>query len=192
MLRKLLLIISIIITMYASDIDDIKIKFKSVTDTIITVVQNKDFTSDVRNNIIVETITPMFDFKLMAKLSLGKKWKTIDKDTQKEFIKLYVKRMKKSYSSKIDKYTDEKIMVNSLKQVKKTRAVLNTSLVSSGDKVEVVYKFYKPKKQTKNKNIWLAYDVIIDGVSIIKTDKAQFKAVLKESTIQELMERLRK
>ena len=60
------------------------------------------------------------------------------------------------------------------------------------DKTEIIYKYHKPKKRIKNKNIWLVYDLIIDGVSIIKTDKAQFQAVLKEHTIDELMEKLRK
>ncbi len=200
MIKKILLILTISLGMYANDVEDIKIKFQAVTNTIITVVQNKQYTQNVRNNIIVETITPMFDFKLMAKLSLGKKWKTLDQNQSKEFVSLYVNRMKQSYSSKVDKYTDEKIIINSLiqpiskktKKVSTTRAILSTSLVSSGEKVKVVYKFHKPRKQIENKNIWLAYDVIIGGVSIVKTDKAQFRAVLKESTINQLMELLRK
>ena len=133
----------------------------------------------------------MFDFKLMAKLSLGKKWKIMSKDKQEEFIKLYVKRMKKSYSSKVDKYTNETIIVNEIKQLKKTRIILNSSLISNSDKTEVVYKFYKPKTQIKDKDKWLVYDVIIAGVSIIKTDKAQFREVLKESSIDVLMDKLR-
>ncbi len=192
MIKKFMAIMLIGVSVYAQEIGDILPKFKAVSTTIITVVQNKQYTADVRNNIIIETISPMFDFTLMGKLSLGRKWKTLDKDTQKEFVKLYVKRMKQSYSSKIDKYTDEKIIVNSIKQVKKTRVVLDTSIVSSGDKLELIYKYYKPKKQIKDKNLWLVYDVVIDGVSIIKTDKAQFKAVIKESSIEGLMKKLRK
>ncbi len=192
MYKKIILTIALTFSMYANEIQDIEIKFQAMTNTIITIVQNKNFTAQVRNNIIVETITPMFDFRLMAKLSLGKKWKTIDKTKQKEFIKLYIKRMKTSYSAKIDKYTDEEIIINKIKQVKKTRVTLNTSLVSSGDKLEVIYKYYKPRKQIKDKNIWLVYDVVISGVSIIKTDKAQFKAVLKELSIDGLMDKLRK
>ncbi len=192
MLKKILLIITITLTSYATQLDDIKSNFQAVTNTILTVVQNKEYTSDVRNNIIIETITPMFDFKLMAKLSLGKKWKTLDQNKSKEFVALYVKRMKKSYSSKVDKYTNEEIIINSVTQSKKSRAILNTQLVGNGDTLEVIYKFYKPKKQLENKNTWLTYDVIIDGVSIIKTDRAQFRAVLKESSIDELMEKLRK
>ncbi len=192
MINKILLIITLALNVFSSQLEDIQINFKVMTKDVLSVVQNKTMTSDERNSKIVQIITPMFDFQLMAKLSLGKQWKQMTKKQQNEFIKLYVKRMKQSYSSKVDKYTDEKIIVNNIKQVKKTRITLNTSLVSSGDKLEVIYKFYKPRKQILNKNLWLVYDVIIAGVSVIKTDKAQFKAVLKEATINQLMERLKK
>jgi phospholipid transport system substrate-binding protein len=100
--------------------------------------------------------------------------------------------MKQSYSSKIDKYTDEKIVINSIKQSKKTRVLLDSSLVGVDDNTPVIYKYYKPKKQMKNKEKWLIYDVVIAGVSIIKTDKAQFRAFLKEHSVNELMDKLKK
>ncbi len=192
MIKEILLIITLALNVFSSQLEDIEINFELMTKDVIAVVQNKTMTTDCRNGKIVQIITPMFDFKLMAKLSLGKQWKRMTTEQQNEFIKLYVKRMKQSYSSKVDRYTDEKIIVNNINQVKKTRITLNTSLVSSGDKIELIYKFYRPRKQLVNKNLWLVYDVIIQGVSVIKTDKAQFRAVLKESTINQLMERLRK
>ena len=191
MIKSVLLSVALAFNIYATPIDDLKRCFTSTTDKVVDIVKNKDLNITIRNDKIIDIITPMFDFKLMAKLSLGRYWKTMILKKQEEFIKLYVKRMKQSYSSKIDKYTDEKIIVNSVKQVKKTRIVLNSSLVSVDDKLEVIYKFYKPRKQFGNKNRWLVYDVIIAGVSIIKTDKAQFKAVLKESSIDELMIKLK-
>jgi len=201
--RFLLIIFSLFLVIETATADeklDLQNHFLNKIDNIISIVEDKTLNRELRNNKIISVLTPMFDFKLMAKLSLGKKWKTLDKDTQKEFVKLYVKRMKQSYSSKVDKYTDEKIVINSLeyqvnkrsKKVSHTRALLNTSLVSKDDKMELVYKFYKPKKQIENKNIWLTYDVVIDGVSIIKTDKAQFKAVIRESSIEGLIKKLRK
>ncbi len=192
MIKKILIVTIIALNVFSSQLEDIQTNFEEITKDVIAVVQNKAMATDDRNSKIVQIVTPMFDFKLMAKLSLGRQWKQMTKEQQNEFIELYVKRMKQSYSSKIDKYTNEKIIINNIKQVKKTRVTLNTSLVSSGDKLEVIYKFYKPRKQRINKNLWLAYDVVIQGVSVIKTDKAQFKAVLKESTISQLMERLRK
>jgi phospholipid transport system substrate-binding protein len=171
-------------------IDDLQDSFTKTTNKVVEIVKNKDLNVTIRNDKIIDTITPMFDFKLMAKLSLGKRWKRLTKAEQKLFVELYVKRMKKSYSSKLDKYTNEKIIIDDIKQIKKNRAVLTTNLINIDDKLEIIYKFYKPRKRIKNKDIWLVYDVVIAGISIIKTDKAQFKAVLQNSSIQELLEKL--
>ncbi|VAY87488.1 Putative periplasmic protein [hydrothermal vent metagenome] len=192
MLNIFLFFITITVSLCSSELTTIKTEFQKVSQEIISVVQNKKLMKNDRNNIIIKTIVPMFDFELMAKLSLGKQWKKITKTKQNKFIELYVKRMKKSYSSKIDKYTNEKIVINSIKKVKRNRVVLNTSLLNDGDSLEVIYKFYKPNIQKKEKQAWLVYDVVISGVSIVRTDKAQFKAVLKDNSIDELMDRLNK
>ena len=193
MTKKALLLIAIFYTTiaFATNINNVKTNFTLTTNKIIKIIQNKKLDLQTRNDKIIEMITPMFDFKLMAKLSLGKTWKILDKQQQNEFVKLYVKRMKKSYSSKIDKYTNEKIVINDIQQIKKNRAILKTILITQDDKLEIIYKFYKPKKQRQNKNDWLIYDVVIAGVSIVKTDKAQFKAVLKETSIEALLDKLR-
>ena len=190
MIKSIFLVFALVFSLNATQTDDLKAKFEKTTEKVIKVVQNKELKADDRNSKIVETITPMFDFELMAKLSLGKKWKELNPEAKEKFVGLYVNRMKQSYSSKVDKYTDEKIVVNSVKQVKANRMVLNTSLVGADNSTEVIYKFYLPKTAKENKDKWLAYDVVIAGVSIIKTDKAQFKAVLKESSIYELMDKL--
>ena len=49
-----------------------------------------------------------------------------------------------------------------------------------------------PKDKVRNKDKWLIYDVEILGVSILKTDKAQFKEFLQTKSISELMDALAK
>jgi phospholipid transport system substrate-binding protein len=154
------------------------------------VVKNKALTKDERNSNIVEVLTPMFDFELMAKLSLGRVWKKLNKADRKKFVKLYVERMKHSYSSKIDAYSDEKVVVTKIKQPKANRIELITNLISSDDKLEISYKYYKPKRAKKGKDEWLIYDVVILGVSILKTDKAQFREFLQTKSIYKLMDKL--
>ena len=165
----------------------LKDHFLNKIDEVIIIVKDKTIDKTIRNTKIVETLTPMFDFTLMAKLSLGKKWKTLNKTDRKEFVKLYVERMKQSYSSKIDAYSDEKIEVTNTKQAKKNRIELVTNLISEDTKLEILYKFYKPKRLKMDKDNWLIYDVVILGVSILKTDKAQFREYLQTKTIKELM-----
>lgn len=190
-------IISIFIGLFlvqSSVIADTKLVEKNFLEAISEVeltIKEKTLSKDIRNKKVIEIIEPQFDFELMAKLSLGKKWKSLQKDVREEFVELYVNRMKKSYSSKLDAYQDEKFIVSGLKQPKATRIFLISKIQSGTDDFEIVYKYYKPKKPIENKKQWLIYDVEILGVSILKTDRAQFSEYLKTHTLDDLMKSMK-
>lgn len=195
MIKKILLMCSLLIltqNLMANEQKELEQKFLKKINDVILIVENKTFSKDERNSNIVTTLTTMFDFELMAKLSLGKTWKKLNKEDKLNFVKLYVKRMKRSYSSKIDAYSNEKVEVTKIKQPKANRIALITNLISNDNKLEIVYKYYKPKRQKANKDLWLIYDVEIIGVSILKTDKAQFKEYLQTKSISQLMNELNK
>lgn len=168
----------------------LKQHFLNKIDEVILIVENKTLDRETRNNNIVNLLTPVFDFELMAKLSLGKTWRSLTQAQKAKFEKLYVERMKQSYSSKIDAYSNEKVEVTKINQPKSNRIELITNLINGKNKLEISYKFYKPSNMKKNKDTWLIYDVVILGVSILKTDKAQFQDFLQTKTIDQLMTQL--
>jgi phospholipid transport system substrate-binding protein len=189
-MKKIFILLTLVIFTqfsFADEKEELSKHFLLNIDKVINVVKDKTLTKDKRNSKIVDILTPMFDFTLMAKLSLGKKWKTLEKDKRKPFVDLYVERMKKSYSSKLDAYSNEKVKIVEIKQPKKNRIEIITDLVNGESKLDIVYKYYKPKKTKKDKDTWLIYDIEILGVSILKTDIAQFREYLKNKTIQDLM-----
>lgn len=171
---------------------ELKEHFLNKINEVILIVEDKKLSKNDRNGNIVKSLTPMFDFELMAKLSLGNAWKELTKENKDRFLKLYVERMKQSYSAKIDSYKDEKVEVKKIEQPEPNRIALITDLVSKTEKLEIVYKFHKPKEKISAKDSWLVYDVEILGVSILKTDKAQFKEFLQTKSITELMDVLAK
>ena len=176
----------------ANDQLELKQHFLKKIDEVVVVVQDTTLTKCKRNDEIIKILDKTFDFELMAKLSLGKTWKSLSKNDKKKFVELYVERMKQSYSSKVDSYNGEKVEVIKIEQPKKNRIALVTDLAGETQHLEIVYKFYKPKKKTADKDTWLIYDAEISGVSILKTDKAQFKEYLKTKSIYELMDVLSK
>lgn len=190
---KILMILSILgftTSIDASEKDDLKEHFLQELNIIIKVIGDKQLSKDERNTKIVAQLTPMFDFELMAKLSLGKKaWMELSLENQNKFVTLYVERMKKSYSSKIDSYENEEITVTQVKR-KKSRISLETEIATAEKNLKVDYKFYKPKERKTNKDAWLIYDVEIIGISILKADKAQFKEFLRTKSINDLMDAL--
>ncbi|MDH5465745.1 MAG: ABC transporter substrate-binding protein [Thiovulaceae bacterium] len=191
--KVLLLSIFLSSSLMASDaeIREVSTQFNKRADQIMEVVKNKSLSKKERNAQIVNIVDPIFDFMLMGKLSLGKNiWRSLSQEKKEAFTKLYVERMKNSYSKKVDSYTDEKIIIASVSQEKPNRITLITNLVGSDGNTEVIYKYYKPKQPIKGKDTWLVYDAVIVGVSIIKTDRSQFQEVLKSNTIDELMEKM--
>ncbi|MBE0513396.1 ABC transporter substrate-binding protein [Sulfurimonas sp.] len=174
----------------ADEQSNLKNRFLDKINEVILIVEDKRLSKDDRNRSIVKALTPMFDFELMAKLSLGNAWRELKKENQERFIELYVERMKQSYSAKIDAYEDEKVEVKKIEQPQKNRIALTTDLVGKSEKLEIVYKYHKPSSKQADKDEWLVYDVEILGVSILKTDRAQFKEFLQTKSIYELMDAL--
>ncbi|HIF70569.1 MAG TPA: ABC transporter substrate-binding protein [Candidatus Lambdaproteobacteria bacterium] len=159
---------------------------KEKVNNIITYLRDTSLEKETRNKQIIDEVNTMFDFQLMAQLSLGKQWKKTKKRQRKEFVKVFVKRIQQSYLEKLDLYTDEEVIIGDAKQTKKKRAVLTTYLVSEDDKKEMIYKFRKHKKRG-----WVVYDVNILGVSFIQTYRSQFSGVLKNKSMDELIEDLK-
>ena len=159
---------------------------KEKVNNIITYLRDTSLEKETRNKQIIAEVNTIFDFKLMAKLSLGKQWKKTKKRQREEFVKVFVKRIQQSYLEKLDLYTDEEVIIGDAKQTKKKRAVLTTYLVSEDDKKEMIYKFHKHKKRG-----WVVYDVDILGVSFIQTYRSQLSGVLKNKSMDELIEDLK-
>ncbi len=159
---------------------------KSNLDAVFAVLQKKDLTPQAKNSEVVEIVTPMFNFPLMAKLSLGRKyWPDLTQDKKDRFTELFVKRLRKSYLDKLTTYTDEKISYESPVAIKK-KIHIPTHLISKGKKISMLYKLYP------SNNIWKIYDIEIQGVSIIRSYRSQFREILQKGTFDDLLQRMQK
>ncbi len=159
---------------------------KSNLDAVFTVLQKKDLSQQAKNSEIVEIVTPMFDFELMAKLSLGKKyWPDLSQDQKERFTELFIERLRRSYLDKLTAYTDEKIVYES-PLVDKKKVHVPTQLISKGKEISMLYKLYS------SNNSWKIYDVEIEGVSIIRSYRSQFNEILQKGTFGDLLKKMEK
>ena len=159
---------------------------KTNLESVFTVLQKKDLSPEARNSKVVEIVTPMFDFKLMAKLSLGKKyWPDLSEDQRERFTELFIERLRQSYLDKLMTYTDEKVDYEPPVAVKK-KVHVPTQLISKGQKISMLYKLYP------SSNSWKIYDIEIQGVSIIRSYRSQFKEILQKGTFDELLKKMEK
>jgi phospholipid transport system substrate-binding protein len=152
---------------------------------VIETIKRKDIDKAARDQIIIDTVVPFFDFDLMAQLSLGKTaWGQMTRPQRDEFTSLFVVRLQESYLEKLDLYTDEEVEIGEA-QRNKNRIHITTYLVTATDKMEMIYKFYQKGDE------WKVYDIEILGVSIVQTYRSQFAGVLRTNNIEELLAKLR-
>ena len=170
----------------AGDVEDINSMVKKKVSVIFDLLGKKDIEKNERNEKIVGELNEIMDFKLAAYLSLGKHWKKISKTQKKEFVETFQQYINNYIVEKIDLYTNQKIDIGDSKIVKKGRAELEIGILSGGETLQVNFKLRKNKKKE-----WRVYDVDIEGVSLITTFRSQFSGVLKNSSFEELLEKLK-
>jgi len=171
---------------HAGDVEDINSMVKKKVAVIFDLLGKQDIEKNERNEKIVGELNEIMDFQLAAYLSLGKHWKKISKTQKKEFVETFQQYINNYFVEKIDLYTNQKIDIGDSKIVKKGRAELEIGILSGGETLQVNFKLRKNKKKE-----WRVYDVDIEGVSLITTFRSQFSGVLKNSSFEELLEKLK-
>lgn len=173
-------------TVIADDKTAVKDLLKSKLDSVFEVLQTKNLEQEDKNKEIVAIVTPLFDFALMAKLSLGKKyWPGLTAEQKDRFTELFVERLRQSYLNKLTTYTDEQIIYEPPVEVDK-KIHIPTNLISKGKTISMLYKLYP------NNNSWKIYDVEIEGVSIIRSYRSQFNEILQKGTFSDLLKKMEK
>jgi len=172
-------------TVIADDKGAAEEALKSKLEAVLLVLQKTEVEHEAKKKEIIEIVTPIFDFSLMAKLTLGRKfWPGLAKEKKERFTELFVKRLKESYLKNLTRYTNARIVYNAPIQVK-NKIYVPTELISKDNKISMLYKLYKSKHN------WKIYDIEIEGVSIVITYRSQCNQVLSSGTIDDLLTKLK-
>lgn len=187
MLKKLLLLsIITMVSAYAIEEKNIKPVMDTKIKQVIKILQNKSLTMKQKENKSIKVMDPIFSYSTMAKISLGKKWKTLTKKEKQSFTKAFEHKMKYSYIDKLKLYHNQKVSTQKPQKIKKNRITQTTKIIGNTETYKIINYFYK-KKNTKQ---WYIYDVKLAGVSIIQTYRKQFAAFLKTKSFQALLKSL--
>jgi phospholipid transport system substrate-binding protein len=159
---------------------------RSKWELIEKILKNKEMDTKAKQQEISKIVSPVFDFPVMAKLSLGRKnWPKLTKPQQEKFTELFIKLLKDSYGGKIAAYSDEEVVFKPSIKKKKTIHI-PIDMISKEKKFAMIYKLRKVEKS------WKIYDVEIEGVSFLLTYRSQFDDILSRGTVEDLLSRLEK
>ena len=186
-LKALLACFIVFNTAYALQEDKILSIMTEKINKATQILQNQHMDKNHKQKDIFDIFDAVFDYELMAKLSLGKQWNMLESQQQKLFTQSFEQRLKASYIDKLYLYTNQKIIVKDMIKPKDNRIEVIMHILGEKETFEVIYKFYK-----NGTSDWFIYDVNILGISIIQTYRNQFVGVLQKETFEELIQRLNK
>ena len=131
-------------------------------------------------------IEKVFDFTELSKRTLGRDWKKMSAEQQQEFVKLFKELLQGVYADRLLAYSDQKVLFDKEIMLKKGRAEVQSYLqTSDGKKIPLFYRL------TDKSGSWKVYDVIIEGVSMVKNYRTQFRDILAKGSPDKLLEILR-
>jgi len=131
-------------------------------------------------------IEKVFDFTELSKRTLGRDWKKMSAEQQTEFVKLFKELLQGVYANQLLSYSDQKVIFEKETMLKKGRAEVQSFLqTSDGKKIPLFYRL------TDKSGSWKVYDVIIEGVSMVKNYRTQFRKILAKDSPDKLLEILR-
>jgi phospholipid transport system substrate-binding protein len=127
----------------------------------------------------------IFDFAETTRRSLGRHWQARTPAEQAELVALFTDLLERTYVGRIEAYSGEKIQYLG-DTVDGTHATVRTKLITRQETpIPVDYRMHLRNGR------WLAYDVTIEGISLVGNYRGQFNRILQTSSYAGLVEKLR-
>ena len=158
-------------------------------DKMLAKMQTPEFKGldrDAKLNEISAIINEVFDWQELSQRTLGREWKKFTPDQQKEFVSLFEQLLEGIYADRILAYTSEKIEFGKETELKKGRVEVESYIITTDNKK--VPLFYR---MTNKSGQWRVYDVVIEGVSMVKNYRGQFRQILSNKKPEDLLQTLR-
>jgi phospholipid transport system substrate-binding protein len=132
-----------------------------------------------------EIVYTRFDFEEMAKRSLGSHWRRLNPQQQKEFVSAFTELLETTYADKIDLYEGQQVEYIG-ETIDKNYAEVNTRVIGKNRQTYTVdYKLHEIGGK------WRIYDVVAENISLVNNYRSQFNRVVVNSSIEELIKRIR-
>jgi phospholipid transport system substrate-binding protein len=159
-------------------------------DLVLKILSDPQFKTEgktaERRRLIRSVANEIFDFMEISQRSLARYWQARTPAERKEFVRLFSNLLEYSYVSKIESYSGEKIRYVGEVPDGGDRAVVRTLIVTKQNtEIPVDYRMFRLGDR------WRAYDVTIEGISLVANYRAQFNTIIQRSGYPDLVAKLK-
>ncbi|MDC0961215.1 ABC transporter substrate-binding protein [Candidatus Pelagibacter sp.] len=141
-------------------------------------ILSKNISKEEKMNSLMIVAKETVDIEGIGSYSLGSTRKNLNDNQKKIYFDLFENYFLKSFSSRLSEYTNPKINVESKKVINENYTIVNSVLISTPDRPEVKIDW---RIYTKNPEEPLIRDLIIEGLSLARTQKEEFASILNSN-----------
>ena len=141
-------------------------------------ILSKNISKEEKINELKIIAKETVDIKGVGFYSLGSARKNLDENQKIKYSRLFESYFLKSFSSRLAEYTNPEIQVQGKEVLNKNYTIVNSMLVGTSDRPEVKIDW---RIYTKNQNSPLIRDLIIEGLSLARTQKEEFSSILNSN-----------
>jgi phospholipid transport system substrate-binding protein len=164
-------------------------QLKTATDRVLKVLQDAELKQpakrEERRKQIRAIADQIFDWQETGKRALARHWQGRSPSEREEFSALFSDLIERSYISKIEQYSGERVEYVG-ETIDGDQATVRTKLITkSNTEIPIDYRMQKEGDR------WRAYDVVIEGVSLVSNYRTQFNRIIQQSGYSELVNRMK-
>lgn len=188
LIRFFMLIVALAFTAPAvADTQGAKHYAEDLGNKALAIAGNKTLGVAARQGQLETLFKQSVDIPWVGKFVLGKYWKQATPEQQKNYMAHYETFVIKHYTSNFAEYTNESFKVTNVRDDGDNEYTLSTEIVRPGK--ENVFVDYRMRESGKSYKI---FDIIVEGVSLITTQRSEFGSVVAREGMDHLIDQLAK
>jgi phospholipid transport system substrate-binding protein len=163
---------------------------KAPIDSVIDILNDPQYkaagTRSAQRDEIWKNVKPMFDFNEISRRAVARNWQDFTDAEKAAFTEVFSQFLGNTYIDKIQgEYHNEKIVYLGQDFYSDVYAEVKTHIVREALEIPVNYRMMRDADGN-----WKVYDVIVEGVSLVKNYRTQFASLLRKEKPAQLIERL--
>jgi phospholipid transport system substrate-binding protein len=171
----------------ASSENDPLVQVQKSVDEILMILQSEELQTlekkDERKQRILTVVNRMFDFRGMARSSLGQNWNSLTTEERDSFVSLFASLIEQRYIGKIDSYSNQKVIYKN-QRVRNNKARVYTAIIDKDLEIPIDYSLQMSQGK------WLIKDLKIEKVSLIANYRRDFNSIIRKEQFAGLVEKI--
>jgi len=160
---------------------------ETVGHDVLGILRDASLSDQQKFDQLVDLLSGPIDLDLVARLILGRHWRTASEAQRADYLELFRAFALHTLASRLDVYGGQDFEITGAKVVGRQDALVSTRILSEGPPLAVDWRV----RELDDRSL-VAIDVIVEGVSLIVTQRSEFGAVIERQGLDGLLAELRR